>query len=84
MTCYITRSFLFLYQDGKDRIVLSWTADKPKDLDLQLTIGNDCRIFTNQRNCSGARLDTDWKQGGSEAGDGGVETITIGKRTAMS
>ena len=56
---------------------MSWKADRPKDLDLQLKIGNDCRIFTNQRNCSGARLDTDWKQGGSEAGDGGVETVTI-------
>ena len=56
---------------------MSWTARKPKDLDLQLTIGDDCRIFTNRRNCSGSHLDTDWKQGGTEAGDGGVETITI-------
>jgi len=63
--------------DGKDRIVLSWTAEKPKDLDLQLAIGDDCRITTNQRECSGASLDTDWKNGGTDAGEGGVETISI-------
>ena len=43
--------------------MLSWTSEKPKDLDLQLAVGEDCRITTNERECSGASLDTDWKNG---------------------
>ena len=32
-------------------------------MDLQLAVGEDCRITTNERECSGASLDTDWKNG---------------------
>ena len=64
---------LFFFQDGKDRIILTWGVE-PVDLDLHLYIcdaTSTCQIFYSSKICTGANLDID------DTTSYGPETITI-------
>jgi len=56
------------------RIVLTWSSDSPKDLDINMPSNKNCDIKYNKKACGQNTLDKDNTKGGST---GGPETITI-------